>query len=162
MATLSPFRALRPKSSEASRIAAVPYDVVSTDEARALADGNPVSFLRVSRAESEPPSDVNPYDARVYDRAGRHFKTPRQTARVLRATAPTDTIAPQARHGRGMNCRIAPTPRRCSPSRFRTIRCRFCRTTGASEILAASRLRSSFTPFANALSSRQGRHHRSG
>src|SRR5437764_13823096 len=83
MATLSPFRALRPKSSEASRIAAVPYDVVSTDEARALADGNPVSFLRVSRAEIELPSDVNPYDAAVYDRAARNFKTLRQTALVL-------------------------------------------------------------------------------
>src|SRR5258706_206659 len=50
MATLTPFRALRPKPAEASRIAAVPYDVVSTDEARALADGNPLNFLRVSRA----------------------------------------------------------------------------------------------------------------
>ena len=50
MATLHPFRALRPKPADAARIAAVPYDVVSTDEARALADGNPLSFLRVSRA----------------------------------------------------------------------------------------------------------------
>ena len=42
-----------PNAADAARIAAVPYDVVSTDEARALADGNPLSFLRVSRAELE-------------------------------------------------------------------------------------------------------------
>src|SRR5262245_41511901 len=55
MATLYPFRALRPAPDTAAAIAAVPYDVVSTDEARALADGNPLSFLRVSRAEIELP-----------------------------------------------------------------------------------------------------------
>ena len=51
MAALAPFRALRPAPSAAARVAAVPYDVVNTDEARALAAGNPLSFLHVSRAE---------------------------------------------------------------------------------------------------------------
>src|SRR5437899_6954960 len=83
MAALSPFRALRPKSSEASRIAAVPYDVVSTGEARALAEGNPLSFLRVSRAEIELPAEVSPYDTVVYDRAAQNFKRLRQNALVL-------------------------------------------------------------------------------
>ena len=46
MATLYPFRALRPTPSTAAAIASVPYDVVSTEEARALAHGNPLSFLR--------------------------------------------------------------------------------------------------------------------
>ena len=58
MATLYPFRALRPRPADAARISAVPYDVVNTEEARALADGNPVSFLRVSRAEIEFPARV--------------------------------------------------------------------------------------------------------
>ena len=49
---------------DAARIAAVPYDVVSTDEARALADGNPLSFLRVSRAEIELPAGADPYARR--------------------------------------------------------------------------------------------------
>ena len=44
MAHLSPFRALRPAPSAASRVASVPYDVVSTAEARALAADNPLSF----------------------------------------------------------------------------------------------------------------------
>ena len=51
MAALIPFRALRPRPADAPQIAAVPYDVVSTIEAKALADGNPLSFLRVSLAE---------------------------------------------------------------------------------------------------------------
>jgi uncharacterized protein (DUF1015 family) len=83
MATLTPFRALRPKADAASRIAAVPYDVVNTDEARALADGNPLSFLRVSRAEIELPPDANPYDASVYDRAAQNFKKLRDAALVV-------------------------------------------------------------------------------
>src|SRR5438128_6195940 len=74
MATLTPFRALRPKPDEAARIAAVPYDVVTTDEARALADGNPASFLRVSRPELELPAGTDPYADVVYERAVAHFK----------------------------------------------------------------------------------------
>jgi uncharacterized protein (DUF1015 family) len=73
MATLKPFRALRPKPADAPRIAAVPYDVVSTDEARALAEGNPLSFLRVSRPELELPAGTDPYADDVYERAGKNF-----------------------------------------------------------------------------------------
>ncbi len=51
MAVLRPFRALRPPPAAAARVASPPYDVVSTREARALAAGNPDSFLRVSRPE---------------------------------------------------------------------------------------------------------------
>ena len=83
MATLHPFRALRPKSQEASRIAAVPYDVVSTDEARSLAEGNPLSFLRVSRAEIELPAGADPYSAAVYQRAADNFAALRKTALVV-------------------------------------------------------------------------------
>jgi len=80
MATLHPFRALRPNSDNASQIAAVPYDVVSTDEARALADGNPQSFLRVSRAEIELPAGSDPYADAVYQRAADNFATLRKSA----------------------------------------------------------------------------------
>ena len=74
MATLIPFRALRPTPADAAQIAAVPYDVVSTDEARALAEGNPLSFLRVSRAELELPDDTDPYSDAVYARAVDNFR----------------------------------------------------------------------------------------
>ena len=73
MASLHPFRALRPRPADARRIAAVPYDVVSTEEARALAEGNPLSFLRVSRAEIEFPASTDPYSEAVYRRAAENF-----------------------------------------------------------------------------------------
>ena len=78
MATLYPFRALRPSADNASRIAAVPYDVVSTDEARALAEGNPDSFLRVSRAELELCAGNDPYADEVYRRAAANFAALRE------------------------------------------------------------------------------------
>jgi uncharacterized protein (DUF1015 family) len=83
MATLHPFRALRPDAANASRIAAVPYDVVSTDEARALAGDNPQSFLRVSRAEIELPAGSDPYADAVYQRAATNFAALRQSALIL-------------------------------------------------------------------------------
>ncbi len=73
MASVIPFRALRPKPADAAAIAAVPYDVVSTSEARALAESNPLSFLRVSRAEIELPDDADPYAEAVYERAASNF-----------------------------------------------------------------------------------------
>ena len=53
-------RCVRRLRVAAPRVAAVPYDVVSTDEARALADGNPLSFLHVSRAEIDLPPGTDP------------------------------------------------------------------------------------------------------
>ncbi|HZR24664.1 MAG TPA: DUF1015 family protein [Vicinamibacterales bacterium] len=83
MASLYPFRALRPKPADAAKIAAVPYDVVSTEEARALATGNPLSFLRVSRAELELPDGTDPYSPAVYDRAVANFTALKDTALVV-------------------------------------------------------------------------------
>ena len=83
MVTLRPFRALRPNPSDAAAIAAVPYDVVNTDEARALAEGNPLSFLRVSRAELELPPGTDPYSSAVYDRAAANFAKLRQGSLVV-------------------------------------------------------------------------------
>jgi uncharacterized protein (DUF1015 family) len=87
MATLTPFRALRPIPADASRIAAVPYDVVNTDEARALAEGNPLSFLRVSRAEIELPPGMDPHADAVYDRAVSNFAAFRRSSLVVEEEA---------------------------------------------------------------------------
>jgi len=83
MATLRPFRALRPTKTAAAAIASVPYDVVNTDEARALAAGNPLSFLRVSRAELELPPGTNPYADAVYDRAAANFDSLKDSSLVI-------------------------------------------------------------------------------
>lgn len=79
MVTIRPFRALRPRPEHAASISAVPYDVVSTDEARQLAAGNPLSFLHVSRAEIDLPPSTNPYDDAVYERARANFATLRSS-----------------------------------------------------------------------------------
>jgi uncharacterized protein (DUF1015 family) len=73
MATIRPFQALRPAPGNAAKTAAVPYDVVTTAEARELAAGNPLSFLRVSRAEIDLPDDTDPYSELVYERAASNF-----------------------------------------------------------------------------------------
>ena len=86
MATIHPFRALRPRPSEAARIAAVPYDVVTAGEARLLAEGQPLSFLRVSRAEIELPDGTDPYSDAVYRRASENFSKLKQTALVVEET----------------------------------------------------------------------------
>jgi uncharacterized protein (DUF1015 family) len=83
MATLLPFRALRPQPDHAARVAAVPYDVVSTEEARALANGNPVSFLHVSRAEIDLPAGTDAYADAVYERAAENFEALKRTALIL-------------------------------------------------------------------------------
>src|SRR5262245_41116278 len=86
MATLVPFRALRPRPGDAERIAAVPYDVVNVEEARALANGNPLSFLRVSRAEIELPPAVDPYSDAVYEQAAGNFSKLRHASFLTEET----------------------------------------------------------------------------
>ena len=68
MAELKPFAALRPRPELAAKICELPYDVMSTAEARELAHGNPLSFLHVSKPEIDLPPDTDPYSAAVYAR----------------------------------------------------------------------------------------------
>ncbi len=73
MSAIYPFAALRPVPANAASVAAVPYDVVNTEEARALAAGNPLSFLHVSRPEIDLPAGTNPHAGEVYDLAVANF-----------------------------------------------------------------------------------------
>ncbi len=66
MATLKPFAALRPKPELAAQICELPYDVMSSDEAREMARGNPLSFLHVSKPEIDLPSGTDVYAPEVY------------------------------------------------------------------------------------------------
>jgi uncharacterized protein (DUF1015 family) len=89
MASLTPFRALRPTPESAARVAAVPYDVVNAEEAKALAEGNPLSFLHVSRAEIDLPPDTNPYADAVYRRAVENLAALKENAPLVQEDAPT-------------------------------------------------------------------------
>ena len=66
---IRPFSAIRPTPAQARAVAAVPYDVVDTAEARALADGNPVSFLHVSRPEIDMPEGTDCSSPEAYAQA---------------------------------------------------------------------------------------------
>ena len=74
MAIIRPFRALRPPVDRAGEVASVPYDVVNTEEARALAAGNPFSFLHVSRPEIDLPDGTDIYSDAVYRKAAANFE----------------------------------------------------------------------------------------
>lgn len=73
MAVIRPFNALRPAAERAPQVAAVPYDVVNTEEARAIASGNPWSFLHVSRPEIDLPDGTPIYSDEVYAKAVTNF-----------------------------------------------------------------------------------------
>ena len=83
MSSLHPFRALRPAPGSAPSVSSVPYDVVSTDEARQLVAGNPLSFLRVTRSEIDFPSGTDPYSAQVYAKARANFDALKQQAPLV-------------------------------------------------------------------------------
>ena len=80
---IRPFRALRPTPAAAAGVACVPYDVVSTDQARALAAGAPLSFLHVTRAEIDLAPDVDPHDPAVYAAARANLARLRQEAPLV-------------------------------------------------------------------------------
>jgi uncharacterized protein (DUF1015 family) len=89
MPSIFPFRALRPTPEAAAAVAAVPYDVVTTEEARQLAEGNPLSFLHVSRPELGLPPDTNPYADVVYQTAKANFERLIAAAPLVREDEPS-------------------------------------------------------------------------
>jgi uncharacterized protein (DUF1015 family) len=88
MAQIFPFAALRPTPETVARVAAVPYDVVNTEEAAALADGEPLSFLRVSRPEIECPPGTPIHGDAVYAQAASNFDRLRRTAPLVVEASP--------------------------------------------------------------------------
>ncbi|HWI18452.1 MAG TPA: DUF1015 domain-containing protein, partial [Vicinamibacterales bacterium] len=81
MSAIYPFAALRPTPKSAAAVASVPYDVVNADEARALAAGNPLSFLHVSRPEIDMGAGADPHSDAAYQKAASAFS-------ALKADAP--------------------------------------------------------------------------
>lgn len=69
MAVVLPFRALRPQPQLAGQVASLPYDVFNSSEARQAANGNPNSFLHITKSEIDLPDETDPYAAEVYEKA---------------------------------------------------------------------------------------------
>lgn len=74
MATIKPFNAIRPLPGLVAKVAALPYDVVSTDEAREMVKANEISFLHVDKPEIDFDQSINPHDDRVYEKARENLK----------------------------------------------------------------------------------------
>ena len=94
------FPALVPAPGLAESLASVPYDVINTEEARALAEGRPNSFLRVERAELELPADVDPYSEEVYAHAKANFEKMQNDGIFVREPEPCIYLYRQIMKGR--------------------------------------------------------------
>lgn len=69
MAVIKPFECIRPDVKVADKVAALPYDVYNREEACEVVKNNPLSFLRIDRAETQFDSSVDTYDEKVYKKA---------------------------------------------------------------------------------------------
>ncbi len=74
MSLIKPLRGLRPAADHAGAVAAPPYDVLSTEEARVRAAGKPWSFLHISKPEIDLPADTDPYSPAVYAKASENLR----------------------------------------------------------------------------------------
>lgn len=74
MTIVKPFRGLRPKKELASKVAAPPYDVLDSNEAREMARGNPYTFLHVNKPEIDLNPEISLYDPQVYEQGAKNLK----------------------------------------------------------------------------------------
>ena len=95
-----PFAALRPTRESAAAVAAPPYDVVTTDEARALAAGRPSSFLHISRPEIDLPEGSSPYSDDAYAQGARSLARLIEEHVLVRDDAPSFYVYRMVMNGR--------------------------------------------------------------
>lgn len=75
MVQIRPFKGIRPQEALVKEIASHPYDVLNSQEAYTLAKNNPYSYLHIDKAEIDLPSDLSPYDSKVYAKAAENLAT---------------------------------------------------------------------------------------
>lgn len=100
MAVLQSFRALRPVQEKAADVAALPYDVVNREEAKAIGDKNPLSFLHVDRPEMDLEPEIDLYDERVYEKARENLIDMEKAGIFLQDEKPCYYIYELVRKGR--------------------------------------------------------------
>ncbi|WIM06306.1 MAG: DUF1015 family protein [Candidatus Nitricoxidivorans perseverans] len=88
MSLIKPFRGLRPAPGRAADVAAPPYDVLSSDEARLRAAGKPWSFLHISKPEIDLPPETDPYAPAVYAKAAENLERMLSAGVLVRDEAP--------------------------------------------------------------------------
>lgn len=101
MAIIRPFKAYRPVKEYVKDIAALPYDVMSSKEAREIVKNNKYSFLRVDRAEVNLAESVGEYDKVVYDTANQVLENMIEKGLYIQEKTPAIYIYQQIMDGRG-------------------------------------------------------------
>jgi uncharacterized protein (DUF1015 family) len=104
---IHPFRAWRPTATLAAAVAAPPYDVLNSDEARALAADNPVSFLHVGKAEIDLPRELDVHDDRVYAQAVANLHRFRQDGVLVQEPQPVFYLYRLIREGHAQTGLVA-------------------------------------------------------
>ncbi|WP_276504778.1 DUF1015 domain-containing protein [Terrimonas pollutisoli] len=100
MAQIKPFKALRPKQDIAEKLASRPYDVLNSAEAKEEANGNPVSFLHITKAEIDLPDGTDLHSQAVYDKAKENLKQFQQKGIVFSEEKPCYYIYQLIMNGR--------------------------------------------------------------
>ena len=100
MANIKPFNALRPKSEVAQQVASRPYDVLNSEEARVEANGNPYSFLHVTKSEIDLPPDIDTHSKAVYEKANENLQQLIKNGTLLKENKPCYYIYQLIMNGR--------------------------------------------------------------
>ena len=107
MAVIRPFKAIRPVKEFVDKIAALPYDVMNSEEAREMVKDNPYSFLHVDKAEVDLPLDVDVYDEKVYAKAKENLDKMIDTGLYMEDEKPNYYIYRQVMKGRSQTGFVA-------------------------------------------------------
>lgn len=100
MATIKPFKALRPGMGYAEKVLSLPYDVMNRKEAAEMAEGNPYSFLHICRSEIDMPQQEDVYDKSVYQKAASNIADFVEKGVLIREEAPALYIYREIMEGR--------------------------------------------------------------
>ncbi|MDK2867482.1 MAG: hypothetical protein PWP38_1797, partial [Clostridiales bacterium] len=100
MAIVKPFKGIIPKAANAARVASLPYDVMNREEAKAMAAGNPLSFLHIVRSEIDLPDATDAYDATVYETARKNLDRFIEEGTLVTTDKPVYFIYRQMMNGR--------------------------------------------------------------
>lgn len=103
MAVFRPFQAIRPVPSLASKVAALPYDVMNSQEAREMVKGNPYSFLHVDKAEIDLDPSIDIYDDKVYQKAAANLSKMQEDGVYMQDSRPCYYIYRQIMDGRAQS-----------------------------------------------------------
>jgi len=100
MAIIRPFKGFRPDKEIATKLASLPYDVMNSEEAAAMAKGNPYSLLHITRSEIDCPKGIDVHSKEVYDKAVENYAKFKENAWVIQDEKPMYYIYAQTMNGR--------------------------------------------------------------